>query len=119
MGEELLRAGARLVAGGTDTHLLLVDLTPKGLTGRAVEQYLDEIHVTVNKNAIPFDPQKPAVTSGIRIGSPAITSRGFGEDEAREVGKIIGEALDDIAAGVKKAALRARVAALSSRHDVP
>jgi glycine hydroxymethyltransferase len=119
MGEELLRAGARLVAGGTDTHLLLVDLTPKGLTGKAVEQYLDEIHVTVNKNAIPFDPQKPAVTSGIRIGSPAVTSRGFGEAEAREVGKIIGDALDDIATGEKKAALRARVAELASRHDVP
>jgi glycine hydroxymethyltransferase len=119
MGEELQRAGARLVAGGTDTHLLLVDLTPKGLTGRAVEQYLDEIHVTVNKNAIPFDPQKPAVTSGIRIGSPAITSRGFGEAEAREVGKIIGEALGDIETGAKKEALRARVMALTSRHDVP
>ncbi|HEX3550429.1 MAG TPA: serine hydroxymethyltransferase, partial [Candidatus Elarobacter sp.] len=79
MGEELQRAGARLVGGGTDTHLLLVDLTPKGLTGRAVEQYLDEIRITVNKNAIPFDPQKPAITSGIRIGSPAITSRGFSE----------------------------------------
>jgi glycine hydroxymethyltransferase len=119
MGDELQRAGARLVGGGTDTHLLLVDLTPKGLTGKAVEQYLDEIRITVNKNAIPFDQQKPAVTSGIRIGSPAITSRGFGEAEAREVGKIIGEALDDVAAGEKKDALRARVAQLASSHDVP
>jgi glycine hydroxymethyltransferase len=96
MGEELQRAGVRLVAGGTDTHLLLVDLTPKNLTGKAVEHYLDEIHITVNKNAIPFDPQKAMVTSGIRIGSPAITSRGFGTDDAREVGKIIGAALDDV-----------------------
>src|ERR1700686_1169511 len=88
MGEELIRAGVRLVGGGTDTHLLLVDLGPKGLTGKAVEEYLDEIRITVNKNAIPFDPQKPAVTSGIRIGSPAITSRGFSEADAREVGKI-------------------------------
>ena len=80
MGEELQRAGVRLVAGGTDTHLLLVDLSPKNLTGKAVEGYLDEISVTVNKNAIPFDTQKPMVTSGIRIGSPAITSRGFDED---------------------------------------
>jgi len=119
MGEELQRAGARLVGGGTDTHLLLVDLTPKGLTGKAVEAYLDEIRITVNKNAIPFDPQKPAVTSGIRIGSPAITSRGFGEAEAREVGKIIGEALDDVARGEKKSALRARVAELTAKHDVP
>jgi len=119
MGEELQRAGARLVGGGTDTHLLLVDLTPKNLTGKAVEAYLDEIRITVNKNAIPFDPQKPAVTSGIRIGSPAITSRGFSEADAREVGKIIGEALTDIETGAKKDALRARVAELTSHHDVP
>ena len=119
MGEELQRAGVRLVGGGTDTHLLLVDLTPKSLTGKAVEQYLDEIRITVNKNAIPFDPQKPAVTSGIRLGSPAITSRGFGEDDAREVGRIIGEALTDIETGAKKESLRARVAELTSRHDVP
>ncbi len=119
MGEELQRAGARLVGGGTDTHLLLVDLTPKNLTGKAVEQYLDEIRITVNKNAIPFDPQKPAVTSGIRLGSPAITSRGFDENDAREVGKIIGEALTDIETGAKKEALRARVAELTAHHDVP
>ncbi|HEX3464042.1 MAG TPA: serine hydroxymethyltransferase [Candidatus Elarobacter sp.] len=119
MGEELQRAGVRLVGGGTDTHLLLVDLTPKSLTGKAVEQYLDEIRITVNKNAIPFDPQKPAVTSGIRIGSPAITSRGFDENDAREVGKIIGEALTDIETGAKKNTLRARVAELTAHHDVP
>jgi glycine hydroxymethyltransferase len=119
MGEELQRAGVRLVGGGTDTHLLLVDLTPKSLTGKAVEQYLDEIRITVNKNAIPFDPQKPAVTSGIRLGSPAITSRGFDEAAAREVGKIIGAALTDIGAGARKEELRARVAELTSRHDVP
>jgi glycine hydroxymethyltransferase len=99
--------------------LLLVDLTPKGLTGKAVEEYLDDIAVTVNKNAIPFDPQKPAVTSGIRLGSPAITSRGFDEADAREVGRIIGEALGDIADGKKKSALRARVAELTAHHGVP
>jgi glycine hydroxymethyltransferase len=119
MGEELQRAGVRLVAGGTDTHLLLVDLSPKNLTGKAVETYLDEIHVTVNKNAIPFDTQKPMVTSGIRIGSPAITSRGFGEAEAREVGTIIGEALGDIEARARIEELRARVGELTSRFDVP
>jgi glycine hydroxymethyltransferase len=119
MGEELQRSGVRLVGGGTDTHLLLVDLTPKKLTGKAVEQYLDEIHITVNKNAIPFDPQKPMVTSGIRIGSPAITSRGFGVDDAREVGAIIGEALDDIAARARIEQLRARVSELTARFDVP
>ncbi len=119
MGEELQRAGVRLVGGGTDTHLLLVDLTPKSLTGKAVEAYLDEIRITVNKNAIPFDPQKPMVTSGIRIGSPAITSRGMGESEAREIGRIIGDALDDIEARAKQDALRGRVAELTQRFSVP
>jgi glycine hydroxymethyltransferase len=119
MGEELARSGVRLVGGGTDTHLLLVDLTPKNLTGKAVEQYLDEIHITVNKNAIPFDPQKPMVTSGIRIGSPAITSRGFGIADAREVGAIIGEALDDIGSRARIEQLRARVSELTARFDVP
>ena len=119
MGEELQRAGARLVGGGTDTHLLLVDLGPKKLTGKAVESYLDEIRITVNKNAIPFDPEARMVTSGIRIGSPAITSRGMGVAEAREIGAIIGEALDDIAARTKMERLRDRVAALTDRFDVP
>ncbi|GAC1549221.1 MAG: serine hydroxymethyltransferase [Vulcanimicrobiaceae bacterium] len=119
MGEELQRAGARLVAGGTDTHLLLVDLGPKNLTGKAVEAYLDEIKITVNKNGIPFDPQKPAVTSGIRIGSPAITTRGMGLAEAREIGKIIGDALDDVAQRARIGALRGRVAELTARYDVP
>ena len=77
MADEFARAGLRLVGGGTDTHLMLVDLSVKGLTGKAVEAYLDEINVTVNKNAIPFDTQKPMVASGIRLGTPAITTRGF------------------------------------------
>jgi glycine hydroxymethyltransferase len=119
IGEELQRAGTRLVAGGTDTHLILVDLSPKSLTGKAVEGYLDEISITVNKNAIPFDPQKPMVTSGIRIGAPAVTSRGMGVDDAREIGRIIGEALDDIGERAKIATLRARVRELTSRFAVP
>jgi glycine hydroxymethyltransferase len=119
MGEELQRAGVRLVGGGTDTHLLLVDLSPKNLTGKAVEGYLDEIAVTVNKNAIPFDAQKPMVTSGIRIGSPAITSRGFDEAHAREVGKIIGEALGDIEDRKLMDGLRARVKDLTIQFAVP
>jgi glycine hydroxymethyltransferase len=119
MGEELQRAGVRLVGGGTDTHLLLVDLTPKKLTGKAVEGYLDEIKITVNKNGIPFDQQKATITSGIRIGSPAITTRGMGESEAREIGKIIGAALDDVGSRVKTERLKARVAELTSRYDVP
>ena len=119
MGDELQRAGTRLVAGGTDTHLLLVDLGPKNLTGKAVEEYLDEIAVTVNKNGIPFDPRTPAVTSGIRVGTPAVTTRGMGVAECREIGKIIGEALDDVGARLKMERLRARVAELTSRFDVP
>jgi glycine hydroxymethyltransferase len=119
LGDELQRAGLRLVGGGTDTHLLLVDLRPRGLTGKAVEAYLDEIGITVNKNAIPFDPEKPMVTSGIRIGTPAITSRGFGESDVREVGKIIGAALDDIAARENVDRLLDRVHELTSRFGVP
>jgi glycine hydroxymethyltransferase len=119
MGEELLRGGVRLVGGGTDTHLLLVDLTPKNLTGKAVEEYLDGIAITANKNAIPYDPQKPAVTSGLRLGSAAITTRGMGKDEAREIAKIIVDALSDIEAKAKQGALRARTLELTSRFDVP
>ncbi len=119
LGEELQRGGVRLVGGGTDTHLLLVDLTPKNLTGKAVEAYLDEIRITVNKNAIPFDPQKPGIASGIRIGTPAVTSRGFGIGEVREVGKIIVEALGDVETREKQEKLRARVGELASRFDVP
>jgi glycine hydroxymethyltransferase len=119
MGEELTRAGFRLVGGGTDTHLLLVDLSVKNITGKAAEGYLDEISITVNKNAIPYDQQKPMVASGIRIGSPAITSRGFGVAECREVAKIICEGLGDIEARAKIESLRARVHELTARFEVP
>jgi glycine hydroxymethyltransferase len=119
MAEEFTRAGLRLVGGGTDTHLLLVDVSVKGLTGKAVEAYLDEIAITVNKNAIPFDTQKPMVASGIRIGTPALTSRGFGRDDCREVAKIMCAALDDIATREKIETLRGRVRELTDRFDVP
>jgi glycine hydroxymethyltransferase len=119
MAEEFVKGGLRLVAGGTDTHLMLVDVSVKGLTGRAVEAYLDEIGITVNKNAIPFDPQKPMVTSGIRIGTPAITARGLGRDECREVARIIVDALPDIENRVNVEKLRTRVHELTSRFDVP
>ena len=119
MAEEFVRAGLRLVAGGTDTHLMLVDVSVKGLTGKAVEGYLDEIGITVNKNAIPFDKQKPMVASGIRIGTPAITSRGLGLDECREVARIICDGLTDIEAREKIERLRGRVHELTSRFDVP
>jgi len=119
MAEEFRNAGLRLVAGGTDTHLILVDVSVKGLTGKAVEAYLDEIGITVNKNAIPFDKQKPFVASGIRLGTPAITSRGFGVDECREVARIICEGFGDIETRAQVERLRARVRELTSRYDVP
>jgi glycine hydroxymethyltransferase len=119
MAEEFTRAGLRLVGGGTDTHLLLVDVSVKGLTGKAVEAYLDEIGITVNKNAIPFDKQKPMVASGIRIGTPAITTRGFGIDAVREVARIIVEGLDDLESRAKTEQLRNRVYELTGKFDVP
>ncbi|MGC2649846.1 MAG: serine hydroxymethyltransferase [Candidatus Cybelea sp.] len=119
MAEEFIRAGLRLVGGGTDTHLMLVDVSVKGLTGKAVEAYLDEINVTVNKNAIPFDTQKPMVASGIRIGTPAITTRGFGEQDCREVARIICDALGDIEERREIARLGGRVRELTSRYGVP
>jgi glycine hydroxymethyltransferase len=119
MADEFMRAGLRLVGGGTDTHLMLVDVSVKGLTGKAVEAYLDDINVTVNKNAIPFDTQKPMVASGIRIGTPAITSRGFGVPECREVARIICDALGDIEERGQIERLGGRVRELTSRYDVP
>ena len=90
--------GLDIVSGGTDTHLMLVDLRPKGLTGKAAETSLENAHITCNKNAIPFDPEKPTVTSGLRLGSPAATSRGFRAGEFNEVGAMIGDVLDGLAA---------------------
>jgi glycine hydroxymethyltransferase len=119
LGEELVRGGLRLVAGGTETHLLLIDLSAKNVSGKVAEQYLAEINITVNKNAIPFDRRPPMEASGIRIGTPAITSRGFGADECREVGKIIAEGLDDIESHAKVPSLKARVAELTAQHAVP
>ena len=89
--------GCAIVSGGTDTHLMLVDLRPLGLTGRDAEQALERAGMTCNKNGIPFDPQKPTVTSGIRLGSPAATTRGFGAAEFRQIGEWIAEVLRGLA----------------------
>jgi glycine hydroxymethyltransferase len=97
LAETLAQGGLDLVSGGTDTHLMLVDLRPKGLTGRAAETALGRAGITCNKNGIPFDPEKPMVTSGIRLGTPACTTRGFGQPEFREVGRLIIEVLDGLA----------------------
>jgi glycine hydroxymethyltransferase len=94
LAEALQRAGCRLVSGGTDTHLMLVDLRPKKLTGKVAEAALDKAGITVNKNMIPFDPEKPMVTSGIRVGTPALTTRGMKEKDMARVGELLGEALD-------------------------
>ncbi|HVE86830.1 MAG TPA: serine hydroxymethyltransferase [Myxococcales bacterium] len=94
LAEALQRAGLRLCSGGTDNHLMLVDLRPKKLTGKAGEDVLGKAGITVNKNMIPFDPEKPMTTSGIRVGTPAVTTRGMKEREMAEIGRLIGEALD-------------------------
>jgi glycine hydroxymethyltransferase len=91
-----LQQGLDIVSGGTDSHLMLVDLRPKGVTGKAAEASLERAHMTANKNAIPFDPEKPAITSGVRLGSPAGTTRGFGIEEFRQIGLMINEVLEGL-----------------------
>jgi glycine hydroxymethyltransferase len=97
LADTVRSGGYAIVAGGTDNHLILVDLRPKGLTGKAAEAALGRAHITCNKNGVPFDPEKPTVTSGIRLGTPAATSRGFGVGEFRHVGELIVETLDGLA----------------------
>lgn len=124
LGESLKEGGLDLVSGGTDTHLVLVDLRPKGLTGKAAEAALGRGNITCNKNGVPFDPEKPTVTSGIRVGSPAATTRGFGVREFRQVGEMIIEVLDGLVAhgpeGNKEteAAVKSRVLDLCSRFPI-
>ena len=95
MADEFAKLGVKMVSGGTDNHLILLNLTDKGITGKELEKMLDEVHITVNKNAIPFDTQKPFVTSGIRIGTPAMTSRGMKESEARKIAQLITKIIDE------------------------
>jgi glycine hydroxymethyltransferase len=96
LAETLKQQGLDIVSGGTDSHLMLVDLRPKRVTGKAAEASLERAHMTANKNAIPFDPEKPAITSGVRLGSPAGTTRGFGTEEFRNIGLMINEVLDGL-----------------------
>ena len=124
LAEPIVAGGYRLVTGGTDNHLLLVDLTPKRLTGKLAEAALGRARITCNKNGIPFDPQKPMVTSGIRVGSPAATSRGFGTAEFNRVGQLIVETLDGLAAHGEsgnvtvEAKVRADVAEITRRFPI-
>ena len=118
MAEELAKRGLRIISGRTESHVFLVDLRPKGLTGKAADAALGLAHITVNKNSIPNDPESPFVTSGIRIGSPAITTRGFKEDEARLVANLIADVLDNPTDEAVIAATKAKVHALTSRFPV-
>lgn len=124
LAQTLHAGGLDIISGGTDTHVMLVDLRPKGVTGKAAEEALDRAYITCNKNAIPFDPQKPAITSGIRLGTPAGTTRGFGVEEFREIGKWIIEVVDSLGQNGEggdasvEASVRDRVRALCARFPI-
>jgi glycine hydroxymethyltransferase len=118
MAQTLAERGVRIISGRTESHMFLVDLRPKGLTGKAADAALGKADITVNKNAIPNDPESPFVTSGIRIGSPAITTRGFKEEEARQVAHFIADVLDAPEDEAKIAAVREKVHALTARFPV-
>jgi glycine hydroxymethyltransferase len=122
LAESLQHEGFRVVSGGTDTHLLLVDVFAKGVRGKEAETALDEAYITVNKNAIPFDVNPPLNPSGVRLGSPAVTTRGFREGEMRQVASMIAEALNGVQSGVdttdKLLAVRRRVTELADRFPL-
>jgi glycine hydroxymethyltransferase len=124
LADQLMKGGLDIVTGGTDTHVMLVDLRPKGVKGNATEQALGRAHITCNKNGIPFDPEKPTVTSGVRLGTPAGTTRGFGETEFRQIADWIVEVVDGLAAhgeggnDAVEAAVRAKVKALCDRFPL-
>jgi glycine hydroxymethyltransferase len=118
LAETLISRGLRIVSGGTDSHVMLVDLRAKKMTGKEAERVLGDAHITCNKNGIPNDPEKPMVTSGIRLGSPAMTTRGFKEAEARQVGNFIADVLDNPNDEANIAKVRAQVAELTKRFPV-
>ena len=118
MAKTLSERGLRIISGRTESHVFLVDLRPKNLTGKAADAALGKAHITVNKNAIPNDPESPFVTSGIRIGSPAITTRGFKEEEAILVANLIADVLDNPEDEANIAAVAAKVKALTARFPV-
>ena len=115
LAEEMVKKGFRLVSGGTDTHLMLVDLTPKGITGRDAEVALDKVGITVNKNGIPFDTKKPTVTSGIRIGTPAVTTRGMKERDMKVIASLIDRTLSHVGDEAEQARVAAEVKELTAK----
>ena len=118
LAKTLQEKGFRIVSGGTDNHLMLVDLTNKNITGKIAQTVLDEVNITANRNTIPFEPLSPFVTSGLRLGSPALTTRGFKEEDMREVGEIIAMVLDDVENESVKQEARKRVAALCEKYPL-
>ncbi|MFT7773285.1 serine hydroxymethyltransferase [Roseateles sp.] len=118
LAETLIERGLRIVSGGTESHVMLVDLRPKNLTGKEAEAILGAAHMTCNKNGIPNDPQKPMVTSGIRLGTPAMTTRGFKEEQVRQTAHLIADVLDKPHDEANLAAVRAKVAALTAAFPV-
>jgi len=116
LSESLLEQGMDLVSGGTDNHLMLTDLRSLGITGKELEQRLDQVHITVNKNAIPNDPQKPAYTSGVRIGTPAVTTRGMNEEDMRLIGKLIYQAATEFENAADD--IREQVVALTEKYPL-
>lgn len=116
--EALVKEGFRLISGGTDNHLVLVDVRGQGLTGKVAEHLLDEVGITCNKNTIPFDPESPFVTSGLRLGTPAATTRGFNEDDFREIAAIIGLVLNNPEDAAKHEEAAKRVAALCAKYPM-
>ena len=118
MADALTKRGLRIVSGRTESHVMLVDLRSKNITGKEAETVLHEVGITVNKNSIPNDPQKPFVTSGIRLGSPAMTTRGFKENEAIEVANLIADVLDAPKNEQVLANVKERVASLVARFPV-
>lgn len=118
LADELIRLGYRIVSGGTDTHVMLVDLTNKEITGKDAQNILDEVNITANRNTIPFEPRSPFITSGIRLGSPALTTRGFNEEDMREVARIIAYVLDAPTDMPRREEARRRVAVLCDNYPL-
>ena len=118
LADELTKLGYRIVSGGTDTHVMLVDLTNQDVTGKEAQTLLDEVNITANRNTIPFEPRSPFVTSGIRLGSPALTTRGFREEDMREVARIIAHVLDAPTDESRRAEARRRVDALCKKYPI-